>query len=1574
MFYVVGNALNEPYGYDGQDIKLNRLCAEYAHDCLADYASAKFKLTQLIVADRDTPPWLEEDMTESSEEPGEESAQHRILSKLGSIYSKLRFPPMSPLSSLAFVIYTLWCAGVVLVTWGLTRHDPRGSNVRWWSFYIPINSATLAYISLAVFFLFSYWVNDAYSRYSRGLKIWLTQIRPNIEQVVFQIAISCKKGIWHQRDRERILSHLAALPYAAKLSLRDSKDLSELRNILAPGDAYALTEAPRLDLHVLNVLFSYIQSADSQDPETFSAKVSPFPAAVYNILYSLWGAEKAIIECHGIRRYPQSPAFTAQMKVFVFVWLAILPLTIVLFNGFLSFLVLLPIGFSIINLLNMTLVISDPFGWDEDDIPLDTICEDMKHTIHKIYHDTLGGGTAYVHSSDYTREQFKPDLAMSVEMSVPSEESQISDQKAKNDSDVVLNGNSADDPDEPSMSREAVSSSKTRRGSGRLRLMFGQILSAFIITKSAIIFSVKWIRSFIEYARQDPQALASEQHISPTFRGSIINLIRSIPSVSPISLFIAIVWAIIATLVSWGLSKLWGADDGRQAGCSKWCSPVDLDPVLSVNVGLALIFLLASRASDAAIRYKDGAVLIYDMELQLRVLATEIVQSFRDASFHPGDKERIIAHLVQVPLYFRDMLYGITRTLPEEKEGLLSEEDQVRFEESASPINHLLQTIEAYFLTLKSSDQEELAENVIKNPRTITFAIIGRLSILREMISRAMSVKRYPVVKTFRKTQRFLTGIWIAILPFSLTPEAGFMTLLWAPILSYGILALEGIGAQLVDPYGKDTIDLPVNKLCTHAANAILEAVHSTKWECDYHTQPSPCDTDARLGCNIVGLNVRSEYRLARIVHDTESVDFGHGTELQFSGPRSPKVKPTFYGHILQSTPWWVLIAATAWTSFACVISYAAKMNTNKPTRWWISEISLQRSVAANLSIAAFTLLGFFASESLNRYNKATKLVNNDLRASCHSLTSLFLSLAPRGFIHSNDHDRIIGHIASIPLVLKAELRNSRDIRDIKGLLSFADVARMQCAESMIMHCIDVIRSYLYKVLRQEANFEGTFSRPKNRLAFIIEEIKSVERLIRSAMFLRTFAIAPGFVNLLKTLLILFFALVPFVYAEVSGWLTIIWLFLMAYTVLGMFSVASELENPFGDQFNDLDLDKISDSIVSDILFVYKHQCHGWDVHIKAIKAPVAWLDASEEEVQRVSKPLFSDHDKMKWKELAKELFSMGQKVMPVQLVIATLAWTLLCVGAAYGVNKHLPFNSEREPPYCQTWFCSRISIDDSLKQYFGFALLLLLGYRLSSSHNRYTEALRIWQDDLIGTVRVFTNRLCQAYSPGTWHEGDIARICGHVAAFAVCLMSTVRKEDFSERLRQLVGEEDVQRMLWSRSPTYHCIDVLRAYLVEGENTDDVKIVGGKDASCGSNEHWMLLHYVGKLSSLAVECEGMVRMPQPYGYVQQLRIFIFIWVAMLPLGLVEVTGWLTLLWILPIVYAVLGVEYWAEQLADPFGKDVSDIPLEQLVDKVVAAVRINVNLFRGGARTVIHTDRGGFPVDPDANLIPVTEV
>lgn len=87
------------------------------------------------------------------------------------------------------------------------------------------------------------------------------------------------------------------------------------------------------------------------------------------------------------------------------------------------------------------------------------------------------------------------------------------------------------------------------------------------------------------------------------------------------------------------------------------------------------------------------------------------------------------------------------------------------------------------------------------------------------------------------------------------------------------------------------------------------------------------------------------------------------------------------------------------------------------------------------------------------------------------------------------------------------------------------------------------------------------------------------------------------------------------------------------------------------------------------------------------------------------------------------------------------------------------------------------------------------------------------------------------------------------------------------------------------------------------------------------------------------KCERIKNTPIPYSYSMFIKKFLFIYSITLPVSFVWIFGY----WSVPLVmlafYFLMSVELISEEIEDPFGKDVNDLPLDDLCVKI----KINVS-------------------------------
>jgi putative membrane protein len=81
-------------------------------------------------------------------------------------------------------------------------------------------------------------------------------------------------------------------------------------------------------------------------------------------------------------------------------------------------------------------------------------------------------------------------------------------------------------------------------------------------------------------------------------------------------------------------------------------------------------------------------------------------------------------------------------------------------------------------------------------------------------------------------------------------------------------------------------------------------------------------------------------------------------------------------------------------------------------------------------------------------------------------------------------------------------------------------------------------------------------------------------------------------------------------------------------------------------------------------------------------------------------------------------------------------------------------------------------------------------------------------------------------------------------------------------------------------------------------------------------------------------CERIKTTPIPYSYTMYIKKFIFIYIVTLPFGFIPTLGYFTIPTVLLVSFILLSVELIAEEIEDPFGRDINDLPTDDLALKI----------------------------------------
>lgn len=90
-----------------------------------------------------------------------------------------------------------------------------------------------------------------------------------------------------------------------------------------------------------------------------------------------------------------------------------------------------------------------------------------------------------------------------------------------------------------------------------------------------------------------------------------------------------------------------------------------------------------------------------------------------------------------------------------------------------------------------------------------------------------------------------------------------------------------------------------------------------------------------------------------------------------------------------------------------------------------------------------------------------------------------------------------------------------------------------------------------------------------------------------------------------------------------------------------------------------------------------------------------------------------------------------------------------------------------------------------------------------------------------------------------------------------------------------------------------------------------------------------------EFSDILGACERIKNTPIPYNYSMYIKQFMFIYLITLPMAFVTTSGYITVPIVTLVTFVLLSVELIAEEIEDPFGRDINDLPTDELSEKIL---------------------------------------
>lgn len=230
-----------------------------------------------------------------------------------------------------------------------------------------------------------------------------------------------------------------------------------------------------------------------------------------------------------------------------------------------------------------------------------------------------------------------------------------------------------------------------------------------------------------------------------------------------------------------------------------------------------------------------------------------------------------------------------------------------------------------------------------------------------------------------------------------------------------------------------------------------------------------------------------------------------------------------------------------------------------------------------------------------------------------------------------------------------------------------------------------------------------------------------------------------------------------------------------------------------------------------------------------------------------------------------------------------------------------------------------------SMHSLLGIVLGLFLVFRTNSSYDRWWEGRKLW-GSMVNNTRNLSHKL-NAMLP----EGDLENRKWFAAMIPNFVFATkehlrngaklsefeVVSPDFLDNLNNVKHVPNrIASMMYSR---------VNSMYKRGELTGDQLFLVDKELK--------------EFADILGACERIKNTPIPYNYSMYIKQFIFIYLVTLPFAFVTTSGYFTVPIVMLITFVLLSVELIAEEIEDPFGRDINDLPTDELAGKISGNVK-----------------------------------
>jgi putative membrane protein len=214
-----------------------------------------------------------------------------------------------------------------------------------------------------------------------------------------------------------------------------------------------------------------------------------------------------------------------------------------------------------------------------------------------------------------------------------------------------------------------------------------------------------------------------------------------------------------------------------------------------------------------------------------------------------------------------------------------------------------------------------------------------------------------------------------------------------------------------------------------------------------------------------------------------------------------------------------------------------------------------------------------------------------------------------------------------------------------------------------------------------------------------------------------------------------------------------------------------------------------------------------------------------------------------------------------------------------------------------------------------GFVISLLLVFRTNTAYDRWWEGRKLW-GSLVNNSRNFSIKLCAILED----ENDKKFFRKIIPSYANVLQKHLKNEDTA---KQLFDDLDLEIDHHKHKPNQVAMlmfqKINELYVAKKITGDQLIILNAE---------------IQSFTEVCGACERIKNTPIPYSYSAFIKKFIFFYVMTLPFGYSFSLGYYVAPVVVFIFYVLASLELIAEEIEDPFGGDVNDLPTKKISENI----------------------------------------